>query len=34
MSWRNLDFHMLVQAIQYRHQSVDRKTSEIRIPDA
>ena len=33
MSRRDLDFHMLVQTIQYRYQSVNRKTPEICIPD-
>jgi len=34
MSRRDLDFHMLVQTIQYRYQSVNRKTPEICIPDS
>ena len=33
MSRRDLDFHMLVQTVQYRYQSVNRKTPEICIPD-
>ena len=34
MNRRDLDFHMLVQTIQYRYQSVNRKTPEICIPDS
>ena len=33
LSRRDLDFHMLVQTVQYRYQSVNRKTPEICIPD-
>jgi len=33
LSRRDLDFHMLVQTIQYRYQPVNRKASEICIPD-
>ena len=34
LSRRELDFHMLVQTVQYRYQSVNRKTPEICIPDS